>query len=117
MAQALLPNPRGPSPSRNPIPLPCGYPRLPHIRSVEYFRIFGYFHLDMFRLYRSSIHPQHWVVYSPQTGWVAFPRREDGWAQRHPARGLDPLHLREIPLEEAADTGIPGLDRELSTVG
>ncbi len=60
----------------------------------------------MIKLYRSAIHPRHWVAYAPGNGWVAFPNKENGWEERHPARGLDPMHLREVPLELAANTGI-----------
>ena len=60
----------------------------------------------MTRLYRSAIHPRHWVAYAPETGWVAFPNKDNGLEERHPARGLDPMHLREVPLQLAANTGI-----------
>jgi hypothetical protein len=66
---------------------------------------------QMVRLYRSSVHPRHWVAYVPGTGWMAFPDRENGWEERHPARGLDPLYLREVPLQMAAKTGM--LESEL----
>ena len=59
------------------------------------------------KLYKSLTHPRHWVAYVPDTGWVAFPAHENGWEERHPARGLDPLHLREVPLQLAANTGMP----------
>jgi hypothetical protein len=39
-----------------------------------------------------------------------FPVRENGWEQRQPARGLDPLYLREMPLECALDAGFPQHD-------
>jgi len=61
----------------------------------------------MVKLYRSAIHPRHWVAYVEGMGWVAFPARENGWEERQPARGLDPLHLREVPVDVAASTGIP----------
>src|SRR5450755_2919274 len=56
---------------------------------------------EMIRLYKSALHPRHWVACVPGTGWVAFPARENGWQERHPAKGLDPLHLREVPIESA----------------
>ena len=59
----------------------------------------------MIRLYRSALHPRHWVACVPGSGWVAFPARENGWLERHPARGLDPLYLREVPVKMAANTG------------
>jgi hypothetical protein len=36
-----------------------------------------------------------------------FPARENGWELRQPARGLDPLHLREVPAKLARNTGFP----------
>ncbi len=65
----------------------------------------------MIRLYRSAVHPKHWIAHIPGTGWLAFPAKENGWADHHPARGLDPLYLREVPLERAAGTGF--LESEL----
>ena len=61
----------------------------------------------MVRLYRSKTHPHHWVAYVEGSGWVVFPARENGWEERKPARGLDPLHLREVPLRLAQNTGLP----------
>ena len=59
----------------------------------------------MIRLYKCALHPRQWVAYVPGSGWVAFPAREHGWSERHPARGLDPLYLREVPASMAADSG------------
>ncbi len=70
----------------------------------------------MIKLYRSAAHPGHWVAFVPKTGWVVFPSRENGWEDRHPARGLDPLHLRAVPLQMAANTGIPLGEPELADV-
>jgi hypothetical protein len=67
----------------------------------------------MTKLYRSAAHPGCWVAYVPGTGWFVFPAREDGWDVRRPARGLDPIHLREVPLRVAADTGILENEAEL----
>lgn len=61
----------------------------------------------MIKLYNSLKHPNHWIACVTGTGWVAFPKTEDGWNQRHPARGLDPMHLREAPLRMARNTGAP----------
>jgi hypothetical protein len=44
---------------------------------------------------------------------VAFPARENGWLERHPARGLDPLYLREVPVEMAVNTGFLQPEPEL----
>ncbi len=70
----------------------------------------------MIKLYRSAAHPRHWIAYLPETGWVVFPNRENGWEDRHPARGLDPLHLRAVPLHMAANTGIQPGEPELAEV-
>ena len=61
----------------------------------------------MIKVYRSSIHRNHLVANIPGSGWVMFPARENGWEDRQPARGLDPLYLREIPAKLAAKAGIP----------
>jgi hypothetical protein len=60
----------------------------------------------MIRLFKNALHPEHWVANVPGTGWVAFPAHENGWQERRPARGLDPLHLREVPIESAAGSGV-----------
>ena len=59
------------------------------------------------KLYRSAIHPGQWLAYGKETGWVIFPARENGWNDRRPARGLDPLHLRESLPHLAAPAGFP----------
>jgi hypothetical protein len=61
----------------------------------------------MIKLYRDAQHPTNWVAYIPNSGWVAFPAAENGWEQRAPARGLDPLFLREIPLQNGLAAGVP----------
>jgi len=61
----------------------------------------------MIKLYRDESHPRSWVAYVPNTGWVAFPAVENGWEHREPARGLDPLHLRAVPLHKAFAAGVP----------
>ena len=58
------------------------------------------------KLYRSSTHDHHWIAYSSDSGWMMFPARENGWLDRRPARGLDPMHLREVPLRLAFNTGM-----------
>jgi len=70
----------------------------------------------MIRLYISKLHPRQWVAHIEGSGWVVFPVRENGWADRRPARGLDPLHLRQVPLESAANTGILQPEREFAEV-
>ena len=61
----------------------------------------------MIRLYRDALRPKNWVAYVPDAGWVAFPAQEHGWESRTPARGLDPIHLREVPLENGFSAGVP----------
>jgi hypothetical protein len=58
------------------------------------------------KLYRSAVHQGQWVAYGKEIGWVVFPARENGWQARQPARGVDPVHLRQVPLQLAANAGI-----------
>jgi hypothetical protein len=60
----------------------------------------------MLKLYHSQLHPGQWIAHSPETGWVIFPAKENGWEARRPGRGLDPLHLRQAPLQMAQNTGV-----------
>jgi hypothetical protein len=59
------------------------------------------------KLYRSSLHRNQWIAHVPGAGWLVFPARENGWDLRSPARGLDPLYLREVPARLAVDAGFP----------
>jgi hypothetical protein len=61
----------------------------------------------MIKLYRDALRPKNWVAYVPETGWVVFPATENGWEHRSPARGLDPLYLREVPLSQGFQAGVP----------
>jgi hypothetical protein len=61
----------------------------------------------MIKLYSDALRPKNWVAYIAGTGWVAFPARENGWEQRSPARGLDPLYLREVPVHQGFAAGLP----------
>jgi hypothetical protein len=60
------------------------------------------------KLYRSRNYPTRWYAYSVSTAWVMFPAEANGWAKRQPARGMDPVDVRNVPLELGAGTGIPG---------
>jgi hypothetical protein len=60
------------------------------------------------KLYRSRNYPNRWYAHSTSTGWVMFPAEANGWGKRAPARGMDPVDVRSVPLELAAGTGIPG---------
>lgn len=59
------------------------------------------------KLYRSRQYPNRWFAYSRATGWVKFPVEADGWGKREPARGIDPIDIREVPVQLAANAGIP----------
>ena len=60
----------------------------------------------MIKLYTSMDHPKQWIAYTPDGGWLAFPNSENGWEQRKPVRGLDPVHLRQVPVRLAAGAGL-----------
>jgi hypothetical protein len=72
----------------------------------------------MTKLYQSAVHRNYWIAYVHGLGWTMFPARENGWELRQPARGLDPLHLREMPARCAVDAGFPlhGYEPELAEV-
>jgi len=53
------------------------------------------------------MYPNRWYAFSTFSGWVMFPAETNGWAKRQPARGVDPIDVREVPLELAADAGLP----------
>lgn len=59
------------------------------------------------KLYRSRKTPNKWFAYSKTTGWVMFPIEPDGWQKRVPARGIDPIDIREVPVTLAREAGIP----------
>ena len=61
----------------------------------------------MLKLYRSAINPGCWVAHGTDTGWVIFQAVPGGWESRRPARGLDPMYLREVPARLAAKAGFP----------
>jgi hypothetical protein len=59
------------------------------------------------KLYRNFTYPNRWYAHSNSTGWVMFPAVTNGWDRREPARGIDPIRFREVPLHSAAGTGLP----------
>jgi len=59
------------------------------------------------KLYRSARHPKQWIAYAEGSGWVMFPARENGWESRQAARGLDPVYLRQVPVQMAESAGLP----------
>jgi hypothetical protein len=71
----------------------------------------------MAKLYKSTVHLNHWIASVPGLGWFMFPARENGWEERKPARGLDPLYLREVPAKLGENAGFsqyghtPGQER------
>ncbi len=67
------------------------------------------------KLYRSRNYPNRWYAFSVSTGWVMFPTEPNGWVKRQPARGVDPIDVREVPLELAAETGLPEAANTLVT--
>jgi hypothetical protein len=60
------------------------------------------------KLYRSHKHTTRWYAFQPGTGFLMFPAEAGGWAKRQPARGFDPIDVREVPLSLASETGILG---------
>jgi len=60
----------------------------------------------MIKLYTSAKHPRFWIAYIPGSDWTMFPAQDGGWEKREPARGLDPMHVREVALQLAAKTGL-----------
>jgi hypothetical protein len=67
------------------------------------------------KLYRSRNYPNRWYAYSDSMGWVMFPAETGGWEKRQPARGIDPIDIREVPVHLAFDAGIPGSPNALPT--
>lgn len=69
------------------------------------------------KLYRSSKYTTRWFAFSPETGWVMFPAEIDGWAKRTPARGIDPIDVREVPIRLGFNTGIieAGIDKNFAS--
>jgi hypothetical protein len=64
----------------------------------------------MIKVYRSAMHPKQWIAYVEGCGWVIFPARENGWESRQAARGLDPMYLRQVPVQMAESAGIPAAE-------
>jgi hypothetical protein len=62
---------------------------------------------DSVIVYTTWQYPDQYVAYTSTTGWVIFPSTENGWEQRRPARGLDPMHLRRVTAKQLLNTGIP----------
>jgi hypothetical protein len=60
------------------------------------------------KLFSSTKYPTRWFAFGPEIGWVMFPAEAGGWQKRQPARGVDPIYMREVPLRMGLNTGIPG---------
>jgi hypothetical protein len=58
------------------------------------------------RLYRSPRDLQHWFVFDDAVGWMCFPARIGGWAERRTVRTVSGLELREVPLWLSFNTGL-----------
>jgi hypothetical protein len=58
-------------------------------------------------LFRSAKHETRWFAF---VGWVSFPAEVNGWQKRQPARDIDPLDVREVPLRLGFNTGLPCSD-------
>jgi len=59
------------------------------------------------KLYRSAVHVNLWVACTPGEGWVVFPPKLNGWKERRPATGVDPVYLREVSTVRALAAGLP----------
>lgn len=60
------------------------------------------------KLYRNNQYPNRWYAHARETGWMMFPAEPNGWSKREPARGMDPMYTREVPVDLAFEAGIPG---------
>jgi hypothetical protein len=45
-------------------------------------------------------------VFEELTGWMKFPAKINGWAERRPAPWLHELELHEVPLWLSFNTGL-----------
>ncbi|HUB32016.1 MAG TPA: hypothetical protein VMA31_03270 [Bryobacteraceae bacterium] len=59
------------------------------------------------KLYSSRRYPNRWYAHSRATGWVMFPSSPGGWEMRQPARGIDPVDVREVPVRLGFNSGVP----------
>ena len=58
------------------------------------------------RLYRCGRDLEHWFVFEDSVGWVTFPAKVDGWAERRPVQSVHGLDLQEVPLRLSFNTGL-----------
>jgi len=66
------------------------------------------------KLFSSTAYPGRWFAFGPEIGWVMFPAEVGGWQKRQPARGVDPIYMREVPLRMGFNTGIPDVTASVS---
>jgi len=58
------------------------------------------------RVYRDIEQQDRWIAWSAKIGWMGFPARPNGWAEREPVVELDAVRLREVPLARALNTSL-----------
>jgi hypothetical protein len=57
-------------------------------------------------LYRSAKDLEHWFVYLEGAGWLMFPAKIQGWADRRAVQDLQRWELHEVPAWLAFGTGL-----------
>jgi hypothetical protein len=62
------------------------------------------------RLFHTLQYVNSWIAQTVKEGWVRFPAKLDGWDDREPAKGIDSIRLREVPLAQGVNTGMPGTE-------
>ena len=65
---------------------------------------------DLMKLYSDAKYPTRWYAHDSATGWWMFPSEPNGWVKRQPARGMDPLRIREVPAHLAAEAAFPAAE-------
>ena len=56
----------------------------------------------MAKLYQSAKYRGHWIACLEGFGRTMFPAIESGWERRQAARGIDPMHLRQLQSTASA---------------
>lgn len=57
-------------------------------------------------LYHRANDPNHWILHSRRGGWLRFPAKFGGWAEREPCPATDRSELQAIPTWLAFNTGL-----------
>jgi len=60
----------------------------------------------MIILYRSNYYPKDWFALLPGAGWVRFPAKSNGWAERRAVTPINQQQLHPVPLWLAFNTGL-----------